>query len=78
MPGREIFNSPKEARVVIEQWRVQTTRCGRNRRWATGPPVPEAILPKQPGHGVMENAARFPHLHTSGGDYGKMFKEALH
>jgi len=26
----------------------------------------------------MENAARFPHPHTPGDDYGQMFNEALH
>ena len=26
----------------------------------------------------MENAARFPHPHTPGGDYGQLSDEALH
>ena len=39
--------------------------------------APKAILPKQ-GHGDMENAALFPHLHTPGGDYGQTSNEALH
>jgi len=35
-----------------------TTRCGRTRRRATGH-RPQAILPKQEGHGDTENAQRF-------------------
>jgi hypothetical protein len=35
-------------------------------------------LPKQPGHGDMENAARFPHPQTPGGGYGEMSNKALH
>ena len=32
----EIFYSLKQAQIVIEKWRVDTTRAGRTRRWATG------------------------------------------
>jgi len=38
----------------------------------------KAILLTQEGHGDMENAARFPHPHTPGGDYGQMSNRALH
>jgi polyvinyl alcohol dehydrogenase (cytochrome) len=41
------------------------------------PPAPQTIIPK-PGHGDMENASRFPHLHTPDDDYGQRSKEALH
>ena len=30
------------------------------------------------GYGDMENAARFPHPHTPGGDYGQWSNKALH
>jgi hypothetical protein len=40
-------------------------------------PAPQAILPKQQGHGDMENAARFPHPHPPD-DYGQISNEALH
>jgi transposase InsO family protein len=73
----EIFYSLKEAQVVIEQWRVQYNTVRPHSSLGYRPPAPEANLPKQ-GHGDMENAARFPHLHTPGGDYGQMSKEALH
>ena len=41
------------------------------------PPAPQTIIPK-PGHGDVENASRFPHLHTPDDDYGQRSKEALH
>jgi len=73
----EIFYSLKEAQVVIEQWRVQYNTVRPHSSLGYRPPAPEAILPKQPGHGDVENAPRFPHPHTPGG-YGQMSKEALH
>jgi hypothetical protein len=39
---------------------------------------PAAIWPKQPGHGDMENAPRFPHPHTPDGGDGQMSNKALH
>jgi putative transposase len=42
------------------------------------PPAPQTILPKEMGHGDMENAARFPHLHTPDCDYGLGSNKALH
>ena len=60
----EIFYSPKEAQVVIEQWRVQYNTVRPHSSLGYRPPAPEAILPKQPGHGDVENAARFAHPHT--------------
>jgi hypothetical protein len=63
----EIFYSLKEAQVVIEQWRVQYNTVRPHSSLGYRPPAPQAILPQQPGHGDMENAARFPHPHTPGG-----------
>ncbi|HEX9109992.1 MAG TPA: IS3 family transposase [Terriglobales bacterium] len=74
----EIFYSLKEAQVVIEQWRVQYNTVRPHSSLGYRPPAPEAILPKQPGHGDVENAPRFPHLHTPDDDYGQTSKEALH
>ena len=73
----EIFYSLKEAQVVIEQWRVQYNTVRPHSSLGYRPPAPEAILPKHPGHGDVENAPRFPHLHTPDDD-GQMSKEALH
>jgi transposase InsO family protein len=74
----EIFYSLKEAQVVIEQWRVQYNTIRPHSSLGYKPPAPEAILPKQPGHGDVENATRFPHLHTPDDDYGQSWNEALH
>ena len=69
----EIFYSLKEAQVVIEQWRVQYNTVRPHSSLGYRPPAPEAILAKQPGHGDVENAPRFPHLHTPD-DYGQRSK----
>jgi transposase InsO family protein len=74
----EIFYSLKEAQVVIEQWRVQYNEVRPHSSLGYRPPAPKAILPKQPGHGDVENALRFPHPHTPDGDYGQTSNEALH
>ena len=74
----EIFYSLKEAQVVIEQWRVQYNTVRPHSSLGYRLPAPQAILPKQPGHGDVENAPRFPHPHTPGDDYGQMSNEALH
>ena len=74
----EIFYSLKEAQVVIEQWRVHYNEARPHSSLGYRPPAPKAILPKQERHGDMENAARFPHPHTPGGDYGQTSNEALH
>jgi hypothetical protein len=55
-----------------------TTRCGRIRRWATGHRHRKPSCRSNRGHGDVENAARFPHPHTPGGDDGQMSNEALH
>src|SRR5512146_270548 len=72
----EIFYSLKEAKVVIEQWRMHYNQVRPHSSLGYRTPAPKTILPK--GHGDMENAARFPHPHTPGGDYGQMSNEALH
>ena len=74
----EIFYSLKEAQVVIEQWRVHYNTVRPHSSLGYRPPAPQAILPKEMGHGDMENAARFPHLHTPDYDYGLGSKKALH
>jgi len=74
----EICYSLKEAQVVIEPWRVQYNTVRPHSSLGYRPPAPEAILPKHPGHGEVENATRFPHLHTPDDDYGQRSKEALH
>jgi transposase InsO family protein len=74
----EIFYSLKEAQVVIEPWRVQYNEVRPHSSLGHRPPAPKAILPKQPGHGDVENAMRFPHPHTPDGDYGQTSNEALH
>jgi transposase InsO family protein len=74
----EIFYSLKEAQVVIEPWRVQYNEVRPHSSLGYRAPAPKAILPKQPGHGDVENATRFPHPHTLGGDYGQTSNEALH
>ena len=56
---------------MIEQWRVHYNQVRPHSSLGYRPPAPKAILPKQQGHGDMENAARFPHPHTPGGDYGQ-------
>jgi hypothetical protein len=65
----EIFYSLKEAQVVIEQWRVQYNTRRPHSSLGYRPPAPQTILPKEMGHGDMENATRFPHFHTPDYDY---------
>jgi transposase InsO family protein len=74
----EIFYSLKEAQILTEMWRVEYNTERPHSSLGYRPPAPQAILPKQPGHGDMENAARFPHPHTPDDDYGQMSNEALH
>lgn len=65
----EIFYSLKEAQVVIEQWGVQYNTRRPHSSLGYRPPAPQTILPKETEHGDVENAARFPHLHTCDYDY---------
>jgi putative transposase len=74
----EIFYSLKEAQVVIERWRVHYNTVRPHSSLGYRPPAPQTILPREMGHGDMENAARFPHLHTPDGYYELLSKKALH
>jgi putative transposase len=74
----EIFYSLKEAQILTERWRVEYNTERPHSALGYWPPAPEAILPKQPGHGDMENAPRFPHPHPPGDDGGQMSNDALH
>jgi hypothetical protein len=73
----EIFYSLKEAQILTERWRVEYNTERPHSALGYRPPAPQAILPK-PGHGDMENASRFPHLHTPDDDFGQLSNEALH
>ena len=64
--------------MVIEQWRVHYNTVRPHSSLGYRPPAPPAILRKETGHGDMENAARFPHLHAPDGDYELQSKKALH
>jgi transposase InsO family protein len=74
----ESFYSLKEAQILTERWRVEYNTERPHSALGYRPPAPQAILPKQEGHGDMENALRFPHPHTPGGGYGQMSNKALH
>jgi transposase InsO family protein len=74
----EIFYSLKEAQVLTERWRVEYNTERPHSALGYRPPAPQAILPKLKGHGDMENAARFPHPHTPGGDYEQRSNKALY
>ena len=71
----EIFYSLKEAQVLTERWRVEYNTERPHSALGYRPPAAQAILP---GHGDMENAARFPHPHTPRTDYGQTSNKALH
>jgi putative transposase len=72
----EIFYSLKEAQVLTERWRVEYNTERPHSALGYRPPAPQAILPK-PGHGDMENASRFPHLHTPDDDYGQSVQRGV-
>ncbi len=74
----EIFYSLKEAQILTERWRVEYNTERPHSALGYRSPAPQAILPRQPGHGDMENASRFPHPHTPGGYDGQMSNKALH
>ncbi len=67
----EIFYSLKEAQILTERWRVEYNTRRPHSALGYRPPTPEAILresqnieQKHLGHGDVENAPRFPHLHA--------------
>jgi len=81
----EVFYSVKEAQIILEQWRVQYNTVRPHSSLGYRPPAPEAMLPgkgnginQNTGHGNVENATRFPHSHTPGGDDGQNTQSALH
>ena len=74
----EIFYSLKEAQILTERWRVEYNTERAYSALGYRPPAPQAILPKQQGHGDMENASRFPHPHTPGGYDGQISNKELH
>ena len=74
----EIFYSLKEAQILTERWRAYYNTETPHSALGYRPPAPKAILPKQTGHGDVENKERFPHLHTPGYDCGHMSNKALH
>src|ERR1022692_3680339 len=47
--------------ILTERWRVEYNTERPHSALGYRPPAPQAILPKQPGHGDVENAPRFPH-----------------
>jgi hypothetical protein len=55
----EIFYSLKEAQILTERWRVEYNTERPHSALGYRPPAPQAILPKQPGHGDVGNAPRF-------------------
>ena len=55
----EIFYSLKEAQILTERWRVEYNTERPHSALGYRPPAPQAILPKQPGHGDMENTTAF-------------------
>jgi putative transposase len=75
----EIFYSIKEARIIVERWRVAYNTVRPHSSLGYRPPAPVTMLPAtETGHGDMENTARFPHLHTPGGDAALSINNALH
>ena len=74
----EIFYSLKEAQVVIERWRVHYNTVRPHSSLGLQTTSAASHLGEGNGHGDMENAARFPHLHTPDYDYGISSKKALH
>jgi putative transposase len=74
----EIFYSLKEAQILTERWRVDYNTERPHSALGYRAPAPQAILPKQLGHGDMENAPRFPYPHTPGDYDGQMSSKALH
>ena len=74
----EIFYSMKELRVLAERWRIHYNTVRPHSSLGYKPPAPEAWLTNNKGHGEVENATRFPLLHTPDGDYLNSEVNALH
>ena len=61
----EIFYSLKEAQILCESWRVHYNTVRPHSSLGYRPPAPEAWQTEiNKGHGDVETATRFPHLHT--------------
>ena len=60
----EIFYSLKEAQILMERWRVEYNTERPHSALGYRPPAPQAILPKQPGHGGMWKTLRVSHIPT--------------
>jgi len=65
----EIFYSMKELRVLTERWRVHYNMIRPHSSLGYRSPAPEAWLTNNTGHGEVETATPFPHLHTIDGGY---------
>ena len=81
----EIFYSLKEAQIIIEQWRVFYNTVRPHSSLGYQPPAPMTVRPRvmarskqQKGHGDVETATRFPHLHTPDDDCEPRTQSALH
>jgi putative transposase len=75
----EIFYSLKEARIVIEQWRVHYNTRRPHSSLGYRAPAPEAVLPReQRGACRCGKRCAFPTSAHPGGGYGQTKKEALH
>ncbi len=81
----EIFYSLKEARIIIERWRVEYNTRRPHSALGYRPPAPVTVgrtleSHQLMGHGNVESAARFPHFHTLDGGDGESTrpKTALH
>ena len=75
----EIFYSLKETQILCERWRVHYNTVRPHSSLGYRPPAPEAWQTEiNKGHGDVETATRFPHLHTP--DCGGIIKQpvALH
>jgi transposase InsO family protein len=54
---RGIFNTPSEAKVLVERWRGHYTRLRPHSALGCRPPAPEVIEPPAPGSGPLRQPA---------------------
>jgi putative transposase len=64
--------------MLAERWRIHYNTVRPHSSLGYRPPAPETWLAKNPGHGEVETATRFPLLHTPDGGYLNSEKAALH
>jgi transposase InsO family protein len=75
----EIFYSLKETQILCESWRVHYNTVRPHSSLGYRPPAPEAWQTEiNQGHGDVETATRFPHLHTPDCDGTTNQPVALH